>query len=56
MLIVKLNGQTEWLPKLQTWVCWCVHPAMVLRDRNNMEYFREGVKNFIETFEKLKGK
>ena len=54
--IVKLNGQTEWLPKLQTWVCWCVHPAMVLRDRNNMEYFREGVKNFIETFEKLKGK
>jgi len=52
--ITELSGTTEWIDRLNAWVCWGMHPAATLRNRANVEPFERGVKNFIEKFELLK--
>jgi len=51
--IKKLSGTTEWIEKLGLWICWCIHPAAVLRNKSNREPFEKGIKNFIEKMEVL---
>lgn len=53
--ITNLSGQTEFIPKINSWVAWCLHPAAVARNPNNREYFEKGIKNFSKKFKLLKG-
>jgi DNA polymerase-3 subunit alpha len=54
--ITNLSGTTEWVENIRAWVCWCVHPSAVLRNKNaNLEFFQDGIKNFVEKLELLKG-
>jgi uracil-DNA glycosylase len=43
-----MNGKTEWNEKAKAWICYCVHPASVLHNQDNREYFENGIKNFAE--------
>ena len=53
--ITNLSGTTEWIENVSAWVCWCVHPSAVLRNRKqNLVPFQDGIKNFIEKLELLK--
>ena len=47
--IIKRNGTTEWNEEYKCWICWCVHPSFVLRNRSNKPKFNEGMNNFIKT-------
>jgi DNA polymerase-3 subunit alpha len=54
--ITKLNGTTEWIEKYGLWVCWCVHPAYVLRNmKDNLVDFETGVENFVNVLKQLRG-
>jgi len=46
--IIELSGKTEWSEKASAWICWCVHPAAVLRNSTNKEAFERGINNFSE--------
>lgn len=46
--IINMNGKTEWNEKAKAWICYCVHPASVLHNQDNREYFENGIKNFAE--------
>jgi DNA polymerase len=49
-----LSGETEWSEEFKAWICWCMHPAAVLRRGGNREYFEKGIRNFAEKFESLR--
>ena len=51
--ITDLSGTTEWIEKLEAWVCWCLHPAAVARKGSNRKYFEKGIENFSKKFELL---
>jgi len=53
--ITKHNGKTEWSEKYGMWICWCIHPAAVLRNPEHKSEFQAGVKNFVEKIETLGG-
>lgn len=45
--IMALNGKTEWSVAHNCWICWCIHPAAVLYNRESQEgLFKEGIANF----------
>ena len=52
--IQRLSGETEWNEEIRAWVCWCLHPAAVLRQSGNRKYFEKGIRNFAEKFELLR--
>jgi len=52
--IMNLSGTTEWIPSIEAWICWCLHPAAVARKGSNREYFERGIKNFAEKFKLLR--
>jgi uracil-DNA glycosylase family 4 len=45
--ITKYNATTEWNERFGLWVCYCIHPASVLRDPNKMQMFEDGINNFV---------
>jgi uracil-DNA glycosylase len=51
--ITEFNGCTEWSEKENAWICYCIHPASVLRNPNNRILFEEGIKNFSDRIEIL---
>lgn len=51
--IMSLSGETEWNEEYGTWICWCIHPASTIYQKENKELFRKGVKNFCETVRNL---
>jgi len=52
--ITKLSGKTEWNEKAKAWLCWCVHPAAVLHNKEqNERLFEEGIRNFIQTIKRF---
>jgi len=51
--ITDLTGTTEWNEKYRAWICWCIHPASVLYNRENYSAFQEGIKNFYEKIKNL---
>ncbi len=51
--IMKKTGTTEWVEKIGAWVCWCVHPAWVLRG-NDQAVFEDGILNFINRLKFLR--
>jgi len=52
--IIQKSGTTEWIEKYGLWICWCVHPASVLHNRNeNEEYFQKGIENFVNTLRRI---
>jgi len=54
--ITSVNGKVEWNEKVSAWVCYCVHPAWVLRNRKeNMGKFREGLKSFFNLINRMGG-
>lgn len=46
--IKELSGQTEWIEEVGAWVCWCVHPSLVLRNPADRPLFEKGIKNFVD--------
>jgi DNA polymerase-3 subunit alpha len=44
--ISNLSGTTEWNEDLNSWICWCMHPASVLHNSSNKELFERGISNF----------
>lgn len=53
--IMNLSGTTEWVENVGAWICWCVHPSAVLRNKSqNLKPFQVGISNFIEKLELLK--
>lgn len=44
--ITEACGKTQWSDEWNCWICWCVHPAMVLRSPDNKELFDIGIDNF----------
>lgn len=53
--ITKRNGETEWLEAYSMWVCWCLHPASVLRNPDSKKDFQIGIANFAEKIHLLGG-
>jgi uracil-DNA glycosylase len=54
--ITEKSGQTEWIESIGAWVCWCVHPSYVLRNREkNLKLFRDSLQNFADKIEILGG-
>jgi uracil-DNA glycosylase len=54
--IVHLNAKMEWVPKVQAWVVFCVHPSAVLRNRPYyLPMFEKAIERFAYEFNKLKG-
>jgi DNA polymerase-3 subunit alpha len=53
--IINLSGQTEWSDKYKCWICWCVHPAAVLRSPSNRGDFENGIRNFAEVLGRIGG-
>jgi len=54
--ITTVSGKIEWVEKVPAWVCYCVHPAWVLRDRkSNMKKFRDSLKEFFNLVERMGG-
>lgn len=51
--IVQKNGKTEWLSQFQCWICWCIHPAAVLRQPTLRPAFEDGIENFCKKIELL---
>ena len=54
-MITKLNATIEWNEKLNTWICWCMHPSSVLHNLNNKSLFEEGIYNFNKKIISLGG-
>lgn len=47
--ITAMSGVTEWDDKRNCFICYCVHPAMLLHGRGEAnELFAKGIKNFYE--------
>lgn len=44
--IRELNGTSEWVPKANAWVTYCIHPASVLYDPANRPELVKGVTEF----------
>jgi DNA polymerase-3 subunit alpha len=46
---------TQWSEKFSAWVCFCIHPAAILRQDNkeNRMLFEMGIENFINKIEKI---
>ena len=55
--ITSMSGVTEWDNKHNCWVCYCVHPAMLLHGRGDeaLELFNKGIKNFYSKIRILGG-
>jgi DNA polymerase-3 subunit alpha len=53
--ITRQSGKVEWNEEMGLWTVFCVHPAYVLRDRDQEGRFEDGIRIFIDTLEKLKG-
>ncbi|MFW9899653.1 MAG: DNA polymerase III subunit alpha [Candidatus Thorarchaeota archaeon] len=55
--ITAMSGVTEWDDKYGCWICYCVHPAILLHSREEAkELFNKGIKNFYEKIQILGGK
>jgi DNA polymerase-3 subunit alpha len=52
--IFALSGTTDWIPRWNCWVCWCIHPAAIRNDKGEPE-FRNGVKNFVDKMRMFAG-
>ena len=52
---LKENEMTQWNESIGAWVCYCLHPAAVLRqdNANNRLLFEMGIKNFINKIQLL---
>jgi DNA polymerase-3 subunit alpha len=53
--ITQISGTTEWCEKAGAWICFCVHPAFVLRSPENKNLFKSGIKNFVDKIRLLEG-
>jgi DNA polymerase III subunit alpha len=53
--VTRLNGTMEWVEDLGAWVCYCLNPASVLHGEKNRGKFQEGIKFFVDKFERLRG-
>ncbi len=54
--ITTMSGTTEWDDKRNCFICYCVHPAMLLHGREEAkELFNKGIKNFCEKIRILSG-
>jgi len=51
--IMSKSGTTEWHEEYGCWLCWCIHPASVLYQRENQQMFSDGIKNFAEKIRAL---
>lgn len=52
--IMSLSGSTEWSQKHDAWLCYCIHPAMVLYSPENRKLFSDGVANFVRTLKAIR--
>lgn len=53
--IMRLNATTEWNDKYGCYISWIVNPSAALRNEENNELFKLGIRNFVEKLEKLGG-
>jgi DNA polymerase len=51
--ITAMNGKTTWCEEFSCWICWCVHPAAVLRNPAHKVLFEEGIENFSKKIDLL---
>lgn len=54
--ITSKNGTTQWVHKINAWVCWCLHPASVLYSPDNRKEFSRGISNFRSVVKSLGAK
>lgn len=54
--VTKLNGTIEWVEDIGAFVCYCLSPSSVIHGEKNRGKFQEGIKFFVDKFERLRGK
>ena len=53
--ITELSGKTDWIDEYSTYVCWCIHPAHLLRNpKKQKANYKRGITNFVNTLKKLR--
>ncbi len=53
--INEMNGKVEWYEPYKCWVCWCLHPAGILRNPENRSTFDDAIEKFADTIDTLSG-
>jgi DNA polymerase-3 subunit alpha len=46
--IIAMSGRTTWDEKYGAWIAWSVHPAAMLHNPDNEQYYKAGMKNFVK--------
>jgi DNA polymerase-3 subunit alpha len=53
--ITQMSGKVEWHDRFKCWVCYCLHPAAVLHNPDNMTYYKAGMKAFFKFLNAIGG-
>lgn len=51
--ITEMSGKTTWNEEFSCWICWCIHPAAVLRNPGSRQLFNDSIKNFADKIDLL---
>jgi DNA polymerase-3 subunit alpha len=51
--ITEMSGKTTWNEEFSCWICWCIHPAAVLRNPGSKQLFNDSIKNFADKIDLL---
>lgn len=46
--ITSISGKTIWHEKYNCWVCFCLHPASIIYNQDNILAYESGMKNFLK--------
>jgi DNA polymerase-3 subunit alpha len=53
--ITQMSGKVEWNDLYKSWVCYCLHPAAVLHNPDNLTYYKAGMKAFFKFLQVIAG-
>lgn len=51
--ITSISGKTIWNEKYNCWICFCLHPASIIYNQDNIPAYEAGIKNFIKLCKRI---